>query len=468
MRLFIKLTSFLILLSFSLDVLYAFEEEKCKLVQVKSCIDTREKIIDGVVVNNQCWEMQEKFLCLSKEKNNCNALEANRGCHEITANCIENSDNELGLCKNLEKKFSCGNKFEEKDTVKHIDTKFHILKDEKDLSSCSKEEIDKHCEILEENCIEPKETRNINGKDVHKDCWKWDRKYSCRSGSFVDECKDLPQNCKLTGKTDCLHSLNINGKQECDHLELEYQCSENHSYKKECFASKFCIGGVCEQSQRTQHNDFANSISGLSILASMKSDAIDGCKCPEGKQTCEAGEIDSSQCKLFTGGAKQCSKAPGRNCCKNSGSLKSVWDCSQDAKDLFISRRSGLCHHVGSWKGKKIKNADILKKYESHCCFKSKMAKIIQVQGRKQLGIGWGDKKNPDCRALTLEEIQNIDFNKIDFSELFHEMESKARSGESKTQDKIKNTLQNTKGNSAVTSELIKQKINKFYSGAQK
>ncbi|WP_335283253.1 hypothetical protein [Citrobacter freundii] len=33
------------------------------------------------------------------------------------------------------------------------------------------------------------------------------------------------------------------------------------------------------------------------------------------------------------------------------------------------------------------------------------------------LGIGWGDKKNPDCRALTLEEFGRIDFNKIDLSE---------------------------------------------------
>ena len=58
----------------------------------------------------------------------------------------------------------------------------------------------------------------------------------------------------------------------------------------------------------------------------------------------------------------------------------------------------------------------------SYCCFSSKLVRIIQEQGRPQLGIGWGTPKNPDCRGFTPEELQQINFEKIDFSEYYSDI----------------------------------------------
>ena len=68
--------------------------------------------------------------------------------------------------------------------VRHIDTQFHVTRDEKDLSKCSQHDINKYCQVIDETCVEPAQTRNINGKDVYKDCWKWDRKY-CRNQDLI-------------------------------------------------------------------------------------------------------------------------------------------------------------------------------------------------------------------------------------------------------------------------------------------
>ena len=46
------------------------------------------------------------------------------------------------------------------------------------------------------------------------------------------------------------------------------------------------------------------------------------------------------------------------------------------------------------------------------CTFGSKLGRILQEQGRKQLGRGWGD-----CRGLTVAEIEGIDFGSLDLSE---------------------------------------------------
>ena len=441
-----------------------FQEEKCKTIQNKTCIAYGEKIIGGIATS-QCWQYETQSLCISKEKNNCISLEDNRGCNELSSHCSE--DSELGLCKNLEKNFSCGkilNPASADEKVKHIETEFHVKRDEKDLSSCSKEEINKHCEEVEEKCIEPAETRNINGKDVHKDCWKWDRQYICRTDTFIDECNHLPENCKVVGEPICLHFNQVD--KTCDHKEIKYQCNETKTFQRECKSKEFCLGGICEKSTRHRHNDFGSSISYLSVLAQMKSESQEGCRCPNGKSTCESSEIDPAGCKFFTGGAKQCVKATSQlNCCSDKGVFRDFIGCNQQEKDLFKLRKSNLCHHVGSWRGKKWNK---FKKYQSHCCFKSKLAKIIQVQGRQQLGIDWGDHKNPDCRSLNLEEIRRLDFSKIDFTELYTDIVDKVSSGMNSSKEKINQKMGSYKdGGAAIndksTSEMINEKIKQFY-----
>lgn len=455
MRILVQLL--LILYSFSV---FAFDEEQCKVIQEKVCVDYSERVIDGLPTS-QCWKYEVRFVCSSKEQNNCEIFESNRGCHEITGKCLEETP--LGSCKHFEKKFICGSKFNEDAEVKHVGTDFNILKDEKDLSACSEKEKSELCEFAEEVCIEGAETRNINGKEVHKDCWKWEKQYICRqtgSASYIDECVELKSNpdCKEISK-ECLYE-NIKTK-KCEHFEVKYQCSEHKTKTKDCIKQNFCIGDICKSKQRGQHNDFGSSISYINILAGMKSTEFEGCKCPGGKATCLPNEIDTRNCKFFTGNSGTCRNHHGQfNCCRVKGIIaKSMNVCKQDEKDLQQKRNAGLCHYVGGWKRKKWKVFN--KKYESFCCFKSKMARIIQVEGRKQLGIDFGSKYNPDCRALTLDELKRINFTKIDFSELFNDLEHRAKSSTDAKKSDMKNKAENFKANPGQ--ELINKKIQDFY-----
>ena len=52
--------------------------------------------------------------------------------------------------------------------------------------------------------------------------------------------------------------------------------------------------------------------------------------------------------------------------------------------------------------------------------------KVIQVQGRKQLGRRFVKSDGTaDCGGFSLEEIQKIDFNKIDFTEFIEDFQKK-------------------------------------------
>ena len=88
-------------------------------------------------------------------------------------------------------------------------------------------------------------------------------------------------------------------------------------------------------------------------------------------------------------------------------------ECPTDELALALKKGAGLCHVVGSYRDGFLSS----RRMTSHCCFNSKLAKIINVQGRAQVGPPFGGPKNPNCTGLTLAQLQALDFSKIDFAE---------------------------------------------------
>lgn len=99
-----------------------------------------------------------------------------------------------------------------------------------------------------------------------------------------------------------------------------------------------------------------------------------------------------------------------------------------DAQDMETGmlRGSGMCHEVGEYCSVKIFGC--IQKKKAHCCFNSKLGRIIQEQGRPQLTAFtslpemWGTPKQPMCRGFTPEEFQALDFSAIDLSEYYSEL----------------------------------------------
>jgi conjugal transfer mating pair stabilization protein TraN len=127
---------------------------------------------------------------------------------------------------------------------------------------------------------------------------------------------------------------------------------------------------------------------------------------------------------LFAGNSMHCSKKPVgyKNCC--SKSLKGWGDplgvkCSKDEIALSELRSKNLCVYAGK-KTTGTKPVHVNKHY--FCCFGNMLEKVVQVEGRKQLGKNFGSGGEPDCRGLTMQEIERLDFSKMDFSEFIDEL----------------------------------------------
>ena len=105
--------------------------------------------------------------------------------------------------------------------------------------------------------------------------------------------------------------------------------------------------------------------------------------------------------------------------------------CDQQDMETAMLRSSGMCHEVGSYCSSSFLGI-CLQKARGHCCFNTKLGRILQEQGRPQLksfnGVGWGTPKKPICRGFTPEEFQALDFSKMDLSEYYAEIEARAQS----------------------------------------
>ncbi|HKY82742.1 MAG TPA: conjugal transfer protein TraN [Sphingobium sp.] len=105
--------------------------------------------------------------------------------------------------------------------------------------------------------------------------------------------------------------------------------------------------------------------------------------------------------------------------------------CDQQDMEVGMLRGSGMCHEVGTYCVSKILGVCV-QKAKGHCCFNTKLGRIIQEQGRPQLAsfnaVGWGTAKKPYCRGFTPEEFQALDFSKMNLSEYYSDIEARTQS----------------------------------------
>ena len=108
--------------------------------------------------------------------------------------------------------------------------------------------------------------------------------------------------------------------------------------------------------------------------------------------------------------------------------LSELLSCEQSEQLLAMHRDANLCVHVGSFCSARIPILrTCIEQTESYCCFNSRLARIINEQGRGQIGKGWGSAESPDCSGFTTSEFEQLDFSRIDMSEFVQEIASSVR-----------------------------------------
>lgn len=93
-----------------------------------------------------------------------------------------------------------------------------------------------------------------------------------------------------------------------------------------------------------------------------------------------------------------------------------IWECEEEEFMLGAKKETKVCHYVGSYCASKTPFGCIEKR-EAYCCFNSPLGRIIHEQARPQLAQEWGEAENPQCEGLRVEDLEKLDWSKIDISE---------------------------------------------------
>jgi conjugal transfer mating pair stabilization protein TraN len=142
----------------------------------------------------------------------------------------------------------------------------------------------------------------------------------------------------------------------------------------------------------------------------------------------------------------------GGGCCDKDKVFLGLVACKEEELKLAKLNQQDRCHYVGEYCSKKIKLIGCIQNKKSYCCFNSKLAKIIQEEGRIQLNEGWGSPDSPQCRGFTPDEFQKLDFSKIDLSDFFGDIQQNfnvnfMQNQQTFIQDRITNNVNNIAGN---------------------
>jgi conjugal transfer mating pair stabilization protein TraN len=101
----------------------------------------------------------------------------------------------------------------------------------------------------------------------------------------------------------------------------------------------------------------------------------------------------------------------------------SMMSCSQGEGELAMKEGAGLCHSIGTWCSSCLmllgSCVSCLEHTTSKCCFNSRLARIVNEQGRVQIGKGWGSAQGPDCSGFTVAQLQALDVAAMDLSEFY-------------------------------------------------
>lgn len=397
------------------------------------------RTINGLAVYRDCWEWRKNYTCATEEYEDfCTGLEGPQACVAQGETC--QSMGADGVCESFVRSYRCEDATAESEHVRLVSTPREIVSETTE-GTCGDFSENPDCNKVGEICIEPAETRTINGLEVYRDCWRYEDSYQCVGPNFVDNCQDISDACTESGRT-CL-SRDSSGN--CTAETIEYDCPQQSEIDTpevlSCPSRIYCVDGDCDELVEDPSPDFPEGVTYLNILKGIQD------------------ELDPTNPDVFGAEPATCSRAVLGvvNCCNEGGSglLNPIFGCSAEEQTLWRQVEDGKAVFVGSYCSARALFV-CTKRRKSYCVFDSKLGRIIQEQGREQLGIDWSTApedasksekaENPDCRGLTVPELQAIDFSAIDFSEVIEDFMNNVQLPDA-----------------SATADLVRERVNSFY-----
>jgi hypothetical protein len=272
--------------------------------------------------------------------------------------------------------------------------------------------------LVDEEEADEKE-REVNGKKITRDVWARTVYFQCAPEVGNSPCLQLEKLGGRLVKKRCILRNDETG--DCEFWEKTYDIgTRTAGHTKVAFEKGKEIWGLNwdeidpDSMKWDQRSDLTKARAMLKLIADM----------PLG----EGASLYNLEEKtpIFNGALYKCnchSIDEIWDCCDN---IKALWPayCSEEELELRQMRDEGRCHKVGHYydkiPGVKIK----YNKVNVFCCYPTQLLRIFNEQARKEMVLGWGKARKPNCAGFSLEQMDGkIHLDTMDFSEIEDDLE---------------------------------------------
>jgi conjugal transfer mating pair stabilization protein TraN len=381
----------------------------CQLAQ-ETCLEPGvTKVINGLAVTQACWGYERTFTCAATSLTSDCASLISRGCTKTASNCIANDPS--GACNTVEQVYrcqvapgtttnvtNCGNQQFCQDG-KCFDTSYQPDKDFLKVAA--------GMEAVREGGVylDPKNLTLFNGQAEN-----------CKQQlGFIGNCCTINSVPRTTGSNQAAAQAGQAGLKVTGEL-----VSTGSAYMYDAL--------------------FSDPTTTLGAIASGVSSIFSGAEATNnaaqlaGTTGASAEAVSAGTNFSFYGAEFTFSAAEGFSFVAFDPVsfaisiaitiILEMTKCDDGEQLLSLHRGQNLCTYVGEWcAGYTLGKCAVTK--QTHCCFNSRLMKIINAEGRKQLGLNNGTAQAPICTGFNEAQIAQLDFSTMDLSEFYAEILAK-------------------------------------------
>ncbi len=233
------------------------------------------------------------------------------------------------------------------------------------------------CKNPQLHCVEPGQTRTIQGVPVYQSCWKYNVIYDCPHwASTTNSCKQSI-NCVPNGEPIIVNPWEKQLNMTCTNTTVSYTC-EKYKTTPHCKPAISYTQGNDQFS--TQPTDtFNNAMAAMGTLDALQK------------------AVTANPVEVFKGAGAIC-KEPNHlgpfttNCCDRQlhthGTHWSINQCKKGDIKLATARRGKRTHFIGKWCAHHLPppfSHTCTEHRQGFCTFHSMLGRLIQEQGRAQI-----------------------------------------------------------------------------------
>jgi len=355
---------------------------RCSVATADRCVDgPGSKIIDGRTVTRACWSYERTLSCSSgAETNECAAL-ASSGCTPAASTCKQ-TNAETGACEVYQDTYTCPAPAQTTTSVSNCPANVFCLG-----SSCFNTTYTNDADFARSMSF--MEAAREAGVYLDPDNL---RVFSGEAGSCRDR---LLKNCC---QSDSAGSGMSNQSMFGVGSRLDFDVlmnSENRQFLYQGMQALLMSGG------------FSGTFTTYGVTF-----AVNGAALPAGSSVLYAGD---SLVVAFDPWSLAIAVV--------IYIVMSMMSCNESEGRIAMQEGARLCHTVGTYCSSCIRIfgscVSCIEHTTGKCCFNSVLARIVNEQGRMQIGKGWGSGENPDCSGFTIDQLQALDFSAMDLTEFY-------------------------------------------------